>query len=59
MGPRVAVNVDYVDISDISALGLSELYGRSTPLTTFLVNKVFASQASVKISTHSELQWQR
>jgi len=59
VGHRVAVNIYFVDISDFWALDLSEFYGYSTPLTTFLVNKVFASWASVEISTNSELQWQR
>jgi len=58
VGPRVAVNIDFVDIFDFWALDLSELYWYSTPLTTFLVNKLFTSQASVDISTYSEFQWQ-
>jgi hypothetical protein len=39
LGPPVAVNIDFLDISDLWALVLSELYGYSTPLTTFQVNK--------------------
>ena len=58
VGPPVAVNIDFEDISDFWALDLSELYRDSTPLTNFLVNEVLASQASVDISTHGKLQWQ-
>jgi len=39
MGPPVAVNIDFVVISEFGALVLSESYGYSTPLTTFLGKK--------------------
>jgi len=39
VGPSVAVKIDFfLDISDFLALVLYELYGYSTPLTTFLVD---------------------
>ena len=38
VGSPVAVNIDFVDISDFCTLVLSELCRYITPLTTFLVN---------------------
>jgi hypothetical protein len=37
VGPPVAVNIDFLDISDFWALVLSEVYWYSTPLTTYEV----------------------
>ena len=41
VGPPVAVKSIFVGISHFSASLLSELYGYSTPLTTFLLKKEF------------------
>jgi hypothetical protein len=38
VGSHVAVNIDFVDISDFWALDFSELYGYNTPLTALLDN---------------------
>ena len=38
VGLSVVVIIDFVDIPDFLALGMSEIHGYNTPLKTFLVN---------------------
>jgi hypothetical protein len=49
VGPPVAVNIDFCGYLRIWILGLSELYGYGTPLTTFLVKTEFSHHRPVLI----------
>jgi len=49
VGPPVAVNIDICGCLRFWALLLSELYGYTTPLTTFLVKKEFSLHRPVLI----------
>ena len=67
MAPSVAVNIDICGISDFLALLLSELYGYSMPLTTFLVKKelslhrpalIFQATVNSRVSDNQSKQCQ-
>jgi len=49
VGPPVAANIDICGYLRFLSINLSELYGYSTPLTTFLVKKEFSLHRPVLI----------